>query len=333
VVIVRTRLERLQRAGEAAGRELLVAAVILDASGRAFTPRRSPVSRMLPDLWDLVGGHVEPGESLLEALMREVSEETGWIVRGEPSLLHVADWEVVVDSRTRRYREFDFVVDVDGDLDAPELGGGEHTDFRWVGHDDLELFDANQGRDDGLVRRIVEAGLRYAAGAGLTQPHATLFAPPAVADVLDDLRQVWDPAMASQIRPHVTVTYPDDVPDLDELEERVAAAAEQVSPFVMQVSSPVHDGDPARGIAFRVEDPDGGWGRLRRLISGGMVGEPAVAPHLTMVHPRTSGLGATAWPEFAELGAPELAFRVDGVCVTAFDGKRWATIDRYGLTG
>ncbi len=31
-----------------------------------------------PNKWDLVGGHVEPGESLEEALLREVEEEIGY---------------------------------------------------------------------------------------------------------------------------------------------------------------------------------------------------------------------------------------------------------------
>ncbi|MFG2512516.1 NUDIX hydrolase [Streptomyces sp. NPDC048584] len=30
-----------------------------------------------PDCWHIVGGHVEPGESLPDALVREVQEETG----------------------------------------------------------------------------------------------------------------------------------------------------------------------------------------------------------------------------------------------------------------
>jgi ADP-ribose pyrophosphatase YjhB (NUDIX family) len=35
----------------------------------------------------------EAGEDLLTALGREITEETGWQLRGSPQLIHVADWE------------------------------------------------------------------------------------------------------------------------------------------------------------------------------------------------------------------------------------------------
>ncbi|MFF9581304.1 NUDIX hydrolase [Streptomyces achromogenes] len=45
-----------------------VGAVVLDRDGRAFAQERGPRRRLFPDCWDIVGGHVEPGESLLDAL-------------------------------------------------------------------------------------------------------------------------------------------------------------------------------------------------------------------------------------------------------------------------
>ncbi|WPO69906.1 NUDIX hydrolase [Streptomyces sp. KN37] len=41
------------------------------------SPSDGPGRRLFPDCWDIVGGHVEPGESLLDTLAREVAEETG----------------------------------------------------------------------------------------------------------------------------------------------------------------------------------------------------------------------------------------------------------------
>ncbi|MGW7256399.1 NUDIX hydrolase [Streptomyces sp. NPDC054834] len=39
-----------------------VGAVILNHDGEAFAQKRSPNRRFYPDPWDIVGGHVEPGE-------------------------------------------------------------------------------------------------------------------------------------------------------------------------------------------------------------------------------------------------------------------------------
>ncbi|HEY0645443.1 MAG TPA: NUDIX domain-containing protein [Nocardioides sp.] len=45
--------------------------------GRVLLGHRSPDKRAYPGLWDLPGGHIEPGESELGALERELLEELG----------------------------------------------------------------------------------------------------------------------------------------------------------------------------------------------------------------------------------------------------------------
>jgi 8-oxo-dGTP diphosphatase len=142
----------LQAAAEAEGLRIAVGALIVDASGRAFVHRRGWDRSLFPGCWDIVGGHVEPGEGMLEALAREVEEETGWRVAGTPVLVDVADW----DGR----REFDFLVDVEGDLSRPRLEVPQHVEFRWVGPDDLSLLDENLNVDGGMIRRLVELALR-----------------------------------------------------------------------------------------------------------------------------------------------------------------------------
>ncbi|WP_326576883.1 NUDIX domain-containing protein [Actinacidiphila glaucinigra] len=66
---------------ERPGEGELAAAVVLGADGRAFARRRSPGRRPFPDCRDITGGHVEPRETLLAALAREVAEETEWRLR------------------------------------------------------------------------------------------------------------------------------------------------------------------------------------------------------------------------------------------------------------
>lgn len=54
-----------------------IAIVALVASGRVLLGHRHPSRRWYPDCWDLVGGHVEPGESPAQAARRECREEIG----------------------------------------------------------------------------------------------------------------------------------------------------------------------------------------------------------------------------------------------------------------
>ncbi len=56
-----------------------VGAVVKDAAGRIVLIRRGHAPHA--GLWSLPGGRVEPGETLEQAVRREVREETGLLVR------------------------------------------------------------------------------------------------------------------------------------------------------------------------------------------------------------------------------------------------------------
>ena len=55
--------------------KVVVGALVRD--DRVLLGHRSPSKRAYPDVWDLPGGVVEPGESELAALAREIHEELG----------------------------------------------------------------------------------------------------------------------------------------------------------------------------------------------------------------------------------------------------------------
>lgn len=51
--------------------------LLVDPAGRMLLGLRARDKRIAPGLWDIVGGRVEPGETVEEALIREVVEELG----------------------------------------------------------------------------------------------------------------------------------------------------------------------------------------------------------------------------------------------------------------
>ena len=54
----------------------IAAAVLVDARGRLLLQERDELAPVNPDQWSLVGGAIEPGETDLEAAVRELAEET-----------------------------------------------------------------------------------------------------------------------------------------------------------------------------------------------------------------------------------------------------------------
>ncbi len=154
---------------EAAGPRQVVGALIRDRHDRIFVQRRSPDRRLFPGCWDVVGGAVEDGESLLDAVRREIAEETGWRLRRV--LARVAHGEWTADGV--RHVESDYVVEVDGDLSAPELEWDKHTEFAWIAADDLSPLDENVRCGAGtFIKDVVTAAHAWLADASAERREA-----------------------------------------------------------------------------------------------------------------------------------------------------------------
>jgi len=54
-----------------------VVAALLVRSGKVLLGLRSEQRTFYPNVWDLFGGHIEPGETQAETLVRELQEELG----------------------------------------------------------------------------------------------------------------------------------------------------------------------------------------------------------------------------------------------------------------
>lgn len=145
------QLRAFARGAEAAGRRLVVGGLVHDGAGRLFVQRRSEDRALYPGCWDVVGGHAEAGEGVLEALRREIEEETGWRLASVGEVVEILDWEAGAEAK----REIDLLVTVQGDLGAPRLERGKHTAARWLTADELPLLLERRDPDDVFIHDIV----------------------------------------------------------------------------------------------------------------------------------------------------------------------------------
>ena len=79
----------------------VMAGVLLDTAGRVLLAQR-PAGKHLAGFWEFPGGKLEPGETPLAALARELQEELGIRVLGAEPLIRVpwryAERELLLDA-------------------------------------------------------------------------------------------------------------------------------------------------------------------------------------------------------------------------------------------
>ena len=124
--------------------EPTVGAVIINAEGKLFLMR----SHKWRDGWVVPGGHIELGESMEEALRREVKEETGLEIYDIRFLLYQ---EFVYDQafwERRHFIFFDYACKTD--MEEVRLNS-EAQEYRWV-----TVEQALELTIDAYTRRAIE---------------------------------------------------------------------------------------------------------------------------------------------------------------------------------
>ena len=114
--------------------------VMLAARGRA--PMRG--------LWSLPGGGVEVGETLAEAALREVKEETGV----SAALVAFVDHVEVIERGPDGHVRLHFVIAAHAArwLAGEPQTGPEAEDIRWIAEDEIETLPTTPGLP-GVIRR------------------------------------------------------------------------------------------------------------------------------------------------------------------------------------
>jgi 8-oxo-dGTP diphosphatase len=129
--------------------KIVVGAVIRNKLGKVLLLQRAASEDFLPNVWELPSGHVDEGEGLIQALKREIFEETGYQEIEVTAYLDSFDYK----SRSGKLvRQFNFVVTSPGV--NPQLNPAEHQAYKFC-----DLQEAHGLRaDETVLRRFAALG-------------------------------------------------------------------------------------------------------------------------------------------------------------------------------
>lgn len=118
-------IEQLTTGATNDGVQQLVVGAVVQHDGKVLLLQR-PEHDFMGGIWELPSGKVEPGESLDQALIREVKEETGLSVTALRTFLGSFDYQ---SGSGKKSRQFNFAVDVDS---SEPVKLQEHDAYTWT---------------------------------------------------------------------------------------------------------------------------------------------------------------------------------------------------------
>lgn len=130
----------LAQAKEDSVEKLLVGSVIQNNNNEILIVRRAAYEDFLPNKLELPSGHIDEGETVVEALIRETKEETNLDIEKIERYIDNFDYR---SKNGKLCRQFNFLVKVNN-LKELKLNPEEHSEYIWVskgGWKEFELDD------------------------------------------------------------------------------------------------------------------------------------------------------------------------------------------------
>lgn len=124
----------------------IVVVAVLHRNGKIFIAKRADSKVTWPGCFELVGGHVDPGEKLEDALRREVREEIGVEIIVGP----------IVDAFTYQSEdtfkvEIGYLCQLAQETDEPAINPEDHSEAKWI--DEAAVSEMEKDDDEVIMIR------------------------------------------------------------------------------------------------------------------------------------------------------------------------------------
>jgi len=124
-----------------------VKVLLRNPEGKYLLIRRAPAEKNGSGKWDIPGGRMEAGSTMVENLAREVMEETGLTMTSAPRVLGIQDmlWP---DRHVVR-------ITHTGTIEGEPRLSEEHSEYRWATLEEILALDEREF--DTYLRKLISA--------------------------------------------------------------------------------------------------------------------------------------------------------------------------------
>jgi len=151
-------LEKIETEAKKNNRHL-TSEIFVVYNNKLFGQKRSSNRTLFPDCWDVAGGHVDEGETLLNSIFRELKEETNWDVKNILVILGTKNWQSGTEPEKGRLNPNKQMVIVLIEVKNPEeliLEEGKVSEGKWFEENDLERLKEGRAGDGWRLKSFQE---------------------------------------------------------------------------------------------------------------------------------------------------------------------------------
>ena len=128
-----------------------IKALLKNSEGKYLLIRRS--SEKYPEVgakWDIVGGRIDPGTTLLENLKREIKEEVNLDLKALPWLVAAQD---ILKVAGRHVVRLTYIGSIEGE---PKITDTDHSEWKWFTLKEIKNLSAEEL--DSFFKELLDKG-------------------------------------------------------------------------------------------------------------------------------------------------------------------------------
>ncbi len=158
----------------------------------------------------------------------------------------------------------------------------------------------------------------------------TLFVEPKDAEIIEQVRQKFNPRQFEIIKAHVTLCREDEIENLEKVKSNILS----LTPIDINIEfKKIKRFDNGKGLFLSATNDNDAFNNLRRQVLNGLIENPRQQEaHITLMHPRNSTCTYTIFKQVETLNLPtKLNFKTISI-IEQKDGGPWKILQEFNLS-